>query len=149
MQYIHLTTTCILMCGPQHHTHLGLHLPQLSPPPPTPISGSDSSDPLSSGPYKVCFKIGNISVCNGCRNNFSKSEKIVIQHAEFRQFTSPHTGLPTSKFGNPYYHACRRCIELKWGASFNSSNVTIPDSVKPKLIASQKDSLSREFMITI
>ena len=108
--------------------------PHPPPPPPTPhpppISGSDGSD---SGPYKVCFKIGNISVYNGCRNNFSKFDNIVIQHAEFRHFTSPRTGLPASKFGNAYYHASRRCIELKWGASFNFSSITVPDSVKPKL----------------
>ena len=68
-------------------------------------------------------------MCNGCRNNFSKSDdKIVIQHAEFCQFTSPCTGLPASKFGNAYYHASRRCIELRWGASFNSSDITIPET---------------------
>lgn len=88
--------------------------PQFSSPPPPPpplhpppVSGSDGSEWLSSDPYKVCFKVGNISVCNGCRNNFSKSDKIVIQHAEFRQVTSPCTGLPASKFGNAYYHASR------------------------------------------
>jgi hypothetical protein len=72
-------------------------------------------------------------VCNGCRNDFSKSDKIVIQHAEFRHFTSPRTGLPASKFGNAYYHTHKRCIELKWGASFDSSDITVPDSVKPKV----------------
>ena len=126
----------------------GTLLPQFSsphptPPPPTPhpppMSGSDGSD---SGRYKVCFKIGNISVCNGCRNNFSKSDKIVIQHAEFRHFTSPRTGLPASKFGNAY-HTSRRCIELKWRASFNFLSITVPDSVMPNLTSLQKDSFKR------
>ena len=53
------------------------------------------SSESSPDPFKVCVKTGNISICNGCRNNFSKNDVIVIQHPEFRQFNSPRTGLPT------------------------------------------------------
>ncbi len=90
--------------------------PNLGLPPPTPPSPMSSS-PLSAPPepYKVCFKVGNIAVCNGCRNTFLDADKIVIQHPEFRQFISPRTGLPSSKYGIAYYHTRRKCIELKWG----------------------------------
>ena len=50
--------------------------------------------------FKVCFKIGNISTCNGCGKSFAQSEEIVIEHAEFRHYTNPCTGLPASKYGN-------------------------------------------------
>ena len=118
--------------------------PWMSTPPPTSpvahvqsahsssVPHSPSSEATSTDTYKVCFKIGNISIYNGCRNKFSKDDKIVIQHAEFRTFTNPRTGLPASKFGNAYYHANKRCIELKLGHSMNLSdvNIVIPDSLK-------------------
>ena len=46
-----------------------------------------------------------------------------------------------------------RCIKLKWGASFNYFlNITVPDSVKPKLTSLQKDFQERSclfFELTI
>ena len=74
-------------------------------------------------------------------------DKIVVQHAEFRQFTSPRTGLPSSKYGNTYYHPNRKCIELKWGGYFSTSHVIIPDNVRSQLTPSQKDTLFQEFGI--
>ena len=76
------------------------------------------SGPLHQQSHILCaFKFGNIFVCNGCRNKFS--DNLVIQHKEFRNFTSPHTGLRSSKFGNTYYHLQKRCIELKIGTAIN------------------------------
>lgn len=118
----------------------------MPPPPPTPMSPMSSSPSLD--PFKVCLKVGNIAVCNGCRNTFSSADEIVVQHAEFRHFNSPRTGLLTSKYGNAYYHPNRKCIELKWGVNFWNSGVIIPDSVKPHLTPSQKDILFQEFGIT-
>lgn len=48
------------------------------PPPAFPPSGV----PL--GDFGVCFKTGNISICNGCRSNFSGVDKMVIRHEEHR-----------------------------------------------------------------
>ena len=31
--------------------------------------------------FKFCFKFGNVSVCNGCRNTFSETDKVVVQYA--------------------------------------------------------------------
>ena len=92
-------------------------------------------------PYKVCFKSGNISVCNGCRNNFTQADNIDIQHAEFHHYTNPQSGLPTSKFGNAYYHPKRICIELKIGMRFDARNVVVVDSIKEKLTATQKQGI--------
>ena len=107
---------------------------------------SHSSAPISPDPFKVCIKTGNISICNGCRNNFSRNDAIVIQHPEFRQFNSPRTGLPTSKYGNAYYHPRKRCIELKRGLHFE---VFVSDEVKPKLTPPQRDELMKEFNIVL
>ena len=61
----------------------------LMPPPPTPMSQMSSCSSQSQDPFKVCFKVGNVAVCNGCRNTFSQADKIVVQHAEFLHFDSP------------------------------------------------------------
>ena len=98
------------------------------------------SSESSPDPFKVCVKTGNISICNGCQNNFSKNDVIVIQHPKFRQFNSPRTGLPTKKYGNAYYHPRIRCIELKWGANVN---VIVSDQMKSKLTPPQKDELMK------
>ena len=118
--------------------------PNMTPPPPTSMCTS-SSTPCD--PFKVCFKFGNISVCNGCRNTFTEADTIVIQHAEFRQFLSPRTGLPASRYGNAYYHARRKCIELKWGVNFSNSDVVVPENVKSQLTSLQNNVLLYEFGI--
>lgn len=119
-----------------------------SPPPwVNPVNSIPPSPPDS--PYKLCLKRGNISICNGCRNNFTKAYSIVIQHAEFCHFTSPQSGLPASKFGNAYYHPRRVCIELKTGLQFDARNLVIVDSIKEHLTASQKQHLYQEFGLSI
>ena len=88
------------------------------------LFGSTSCEPSQESyvveeKFKVCFKAGNISVCSGCRNNFSKSDEIVLKHAEHRQYNNPHTGIPATKYGNAYYHVKKICVHLKWGARFH------------------------------
>ena len=80
--------------------------------------------------FKLCFKFGNVSICNGCRNYFCETDKILVQHPEFRNFTSPRTGLQQSKYGNAYYHI--NCVALKY-PHFQPSLVFIPDILKRKL----------------
>ena len=96
-------------------------------------------------PYKACFKGGNISVCNGCHNNFSQVDNIVLQHEEFRHYTNPQSGLPASKFGNVHYHPNRSCIELKMGVQFDARSLVIADCIKEQFTAHQKQYLSQEF----
>ena len=99
--------------------------------------------------YKVCFKVGNISVCNGCRKRFTEQDQVVIQHAEDRYHTNPQTGLPAIKYGNAYYHPLKVCIQSKWGAAFNQGSLVIPDAVKDKLTLSQKNHLYQEFSVQL
>ena len=99
--------------------------------------------------FKFCFKTGNISVCNGCRKSFVRSDETVIQHAEFRHYTNPQTGLPASKFGNAYYHARRSCIQLKWGPAFDVNKLVVPEAITEKLTISQKQQLHQEFALVL
>ena len=115
-----------------------------APPPWSLSSASQSNVPhtASNTPetFKVHLKTGNISVCSGCRNAFTQLDTVVLQHLEFRQFNSPRSGLPSSKYGNAYYHAKKRCMELKWGLNFT---ILIPENVV--LASQQRDSLREEF----
>ena len=125
-----------------------------SPPPlvnPMTMVNPTNSVPPSppENPYKLCFKRGNISICNGCRNSFTQADSIVIQHAEFRHYTSPASGLPASKFGNAYYHPKRVCIELKTGLQFDARNLVVVDNIKEQLTASQKQHLYQEFGLSV
>lgn len=102
-------------------------------------------EPIRGQPFIVGFKTGNISVCNGFWKKFSVDDKILVCHEEFRQFTSPHTGLPASKLQNAYYHARKKCIMLKWGPSFSAENIILPEDVRSKLTLKQKYLLAEEF----
>ena len=100
--------------------------------------------------FRLCFRTGNISVCNGCRNKFDKKANppydICVQHEEWRSYTSPTTNLPDSRFGNAYYHANPACSMSKW-PSFHPQSLLISDEVKNQLQADHKSLLSSLFGI--
>ena len=75
-----------------------------------------------------------------------ETDKILVQHPEFRNFTSPRTGLQQSKYGNAYYHI--NCVALKY-PHFQPSLVFIPDNLKRKLNYSDKQLLYEQFKITL
>lgn len=61
------------------------------------------------------LKTGRTSVCSGYCNHFTQLDDLVMRHAKYRTFAR----LPTSKYGNTYYHARQCCFGLKWEESFN------------------------------
>ena len=81
-------------------------------------SDQSDADVDPSAKFRLCFRTGNISVCNGCRNKFDKKaappNDLCVQHAEWRTYTSPVTSQPESRYGNAYYHANPSCIIHKW-----------------------------------
>ena len=99
--------------------------------------------------FTLCFKTGNISVCSGCRRNFTQLDDLVVRHAEHRAFNSPRTGLPTSKYGNAYYHPKQLCLGMKWGDSFQSHKLVIDDSMRPLLSVFHKEMILKEFGISL
>jgi hypothetical protein len=127
------------------------HPPPMSPYPPywTYPTTSTSMSPPSTEQYVVCFKFGNVSVCNGCRNKFTEKDILVIQHKEFRSFTSPQSGLPSSRFGNAYYHLRKRCIEIKLGTVMPISALVIPERTKRSLNSQQRSTIYAEFNVTV
>ena len=107
------------------------------------------SSPPSSGknwPFNIVFIKGNISVCSGCKQRFIRKPSgnvcdpphdVVIQHWEDRPFTSPRTGLPTSKRGNAYYHVHGPCIKINW-PNFTSVQISIDPAILSELTVEHK-----------
>ncbi len=97
----------------------------------------------------ISFKTGNISVCSGCRNNFSSTNEIVVRHAEYRTFNNPRTGRPNSKYSNAYYHAKQHCLGLRWGEFFQPNSVVVNNAIRPLLTFSHKQVILQEFGVVV
>ena len=116
------------------------------------FSSPSTSSESNAAEFRLCFRIGNISVCNGCRNRFDKTAQppydLCIQHEEWRNFTSPVSHLPDSRFGNAYYHASPACIMARWPL-FVPSSLVIPSSILTKLQPSHKSYIHSTFGILL
>jgi len=70
--------------------------------------------PSAYSTFILCFIKGNISVCIGCQNKYSKTREppndLRIKKQEWRQFTPQGSDTPQQKFGNVYYHCKRDCV---------------------------------------
>ena len=84
-------------------------------------------------PFILRFITGNITTCIGCKNRYPKSPQpgydLCIEHQEWRQFMSPSTATPQSKFGNAYYHCKLECIWLRW-PNFVASDLVVPPELQ-------------------
>ena len=89
--------------------------------------------PPCPSPFILCFITGNITTCIGCKNRYPKSPQpgydLCIKHQEWRQFMSPSTATPQSKFGNAYYHCKLECIWLRW-PNFVASDLVVPPELQ-------------------
>ena len=98
--------------------------------------------------FDVCFRTGNISVCNGCRNKFDRlanpPHDLVVRHKEWRSFKSPVTDQLETRFGNAYYHARQDCIRSRC-KDFCTSPMQVPSEVLVKLKNEHKDYLRANF----
>ena len=116
--------------------------PVMYPPPwlPTQYHFPNFIDPTNGGlhPFRLCFIKGNISVCHGCKNHYSKEyHEICIQHEEWRSFTPPGGSVPQSRFGNVYYHVNVFCVQINW-PSFNPASLVTSDEINAQLEPAQK-----------
>ncbi len=111
-----------------------------------PPSGSMSQD------FELCFRTGNISVCNGCRNQFDKYATppfdLCVRHQEWRQFTSPVSKQPEARFGNAYYHATPTCIAARWPL-FYPGSLRVPEEILNCLHVEHKHYISSHFGLSL
>ena len=101
-------------------------------------------------PFTLCFIMGNITTCIGCKNKYRKPAEapydLCIRHEEWRQFISPSTSTPQSKFGNAYYHCKFECV---WIPNFLSSDLQVPPDLIGKLSMVHKQHLLSVFGLNL
>lgn len=73
-----------------------------------------SQDPES--PFELAFISGNVSVCRGCRQKYTKPATppldLCIRHKEWQEFLGP-LGTPQTRYGNVYYHCNIPCVRSR------------------------------------
>ena len=101
---------------------------------------STFNSPGHLNPFKICFIKGNISVCIGCKNRYSKSPRapydLCIKHQEWRQFIPQGSDVPQTKYTNVYYHCKPECVWLR-NPYFNPSSLQT-DEVEEQLLPEHK-----------
>lgn len=99
-------------------------------------------------PFTLGFITGNISSCFGCKSKYVKSPQppadLCIKHKDWREFVSPSSGTPQSKFGNVYYHSKPECVWMRC-SYFQPSDLTVPPEVAERLNSIHKQYLSAVF----
>ena len=118
------------------------------------LSPSVFASPVVDNPQKffVRFIVGNISVCYGCRNRYSKNAKppddLCLQTEEWRQYTPTGSLLPQSHWANTYYHMHVNCVRLRW-KMFDPQTQVIVDDIKDRLLCEHKEKILKELGLTI
>ena len=89
-------------------------LASMTTPPNAPGLASMTTPPT---PFTLCKISGNISVCAGCHNKYSKSamapDDMCIRHQEWREYRASGSLTPQSRFSNVYYHFNVQCVWLR------------------------------------
>ena len=83
----------------------------------TPPNAPASTMTMPPTPFTLCKISGNISVCTGCHNKYSKSamapDDMCIRHQEWQEYRASGSPIPQSRFGNVYYHFNVQCVWLR------------------------------------
>ena len=68
-------------------------------------------------PFALCKIAGNISVCAGCQNKYSKQptppNDQCIRHQDWREYMPTGSQTPQSRFGNVYNHFNPHCVWMR------------------------------------
>ena len=102
--------------------------------------------------YSLHIIAGNISTCFGCKNKYNKSLKppndLCIKTQDWREFISPNSATPLSRFGNVYFHCKPECVLMR-NPSFLPSVLNVPDEVAESLNDAHKQYLLDLFGLQI
>ena len=85
--------------------------PYSYPPGTSPVTGATN-------PFSLCFIRGNIAICSGCHNRYTKTKQpphdLCIRHKEWHKFIPAGAGTEPShaRFANVYYHCHPQCVWL-------------------------------------
>ena len=102
--------------------------------------------------YSLHIIGGNISTCFGCKNKYNKSLKplndLCIKTQDWREFITPNSATPQSRFGNVYFHCKPECVLMR-NPSFLPSYLNVPDEVAENLNDTHKQYLLNFFGLQI
>ena len=87
-------------------------------------------------PFELAFISGNISVCRGCRQKYTKPVTapldLCIRHKEWLEFLGP-LGTPQTRYGNGYYHCNLPCVKSR-NPEFEPTMLRIHPSIAMQLM---------------
>lgn len=113
-----------------------------SPPPLIQVPPETSPE---TNPFTLTFITGNIRVCRGCRQKYSKPalppHNLCVRHKEWQSF-GPIDNRQT-RFGNVYFHCNLACVKAVW-PSFNPEMLHIPPSVLVQLLPAHTELIRRQ-----
>ena len=102
--------------------------------------------------FFIKFIVGNISVCYGWRNRYTKNPKppddLCLQTEEWRQFTPPGSVVPQTHWSNTYYHLHVHCVRLKWPMFNSQAQVIVEEGIKSHLLDSHRQKIFKELGVT-
>ena len=108
---------------------------------PPPLVHSPSS-PESQ--FELAFIAGNISVCRGCRQKYTKPTTppfdLCIRHKEWQEFLGP-LGTPQTRYGNVYYHCNVPCVKSR-NPEFQPARLHVHPSIAMQLMPVHTEYLS-------
>ena len=126
--------TTLNVSGGRQESRSTTTLPLIPPPlvhcPVSPTSASVQS------PFELAFISGNIRVCRGCRQKYSKPVSppldLCIRHKEWQEYLGP-LGTPQTRFGNVYYHCNIPCVRSR-NPDFEPSMLLVHPSIAMQLM---------------
>ena len=109
-------------------------LPLLPPPLVHYPLSQDSESPFE--PFELAFITGNISVCRGCRQRYTKPATppldLCVRHKEWQEFLGP-LGTPQTRYGNVYFHCNIPCIRSR-NPEFEPTMLCVHPSIAMQLM---------------
>ena len=102
---------------------------------PPPLVHCPLSQDLES-PFELAFISGNISICRGCRQKYTKPVTppldLCIRHKEWQEFLGP-LGTPQTRYGNVYYHCNIPCVRSR-NPEFEPTMLRVHPSIAMQLM---------------
>ena len=115
----------------------------LAPPPLVHCPTTPTSPHLQS-PFELAFISGNIRVCRGCKQKYTKPTSppldLCVRQKEWQEYLGP-LGTPQTRYGNVYYHCNIPCIRSR-NPDFEPTMLSVHPSITMQLMPVHTEYLS-------
>lgn len=135
--------TKLTVMGGKQESSLVSGLPRMPPPL---VHCPTAQTPTPSSSFELAFVAGNISVCRGCRQKYSKPPvppmDLCVRHKEWQQFIDS-CGNQQNRFGNVYYHCNIPCIRSRC-PEFEPSQLEVSSRIAMQLLPMHTEYLIKQ-----